>query len=62
MTGGAENMRTMTNTYGNWTFRQVAAGNTYVFEMRHKRDSFSQPTQIFQILENREDLNFIEIS
>lgn len=59
--GTGETRIVLTNSFGYYAFEQVAAGNTYVFGVSHKRYIFSQPTQVLQVLEELNDINFTEI-
>ena len=47
----------MTNSFGRFSFAEVAAGETYIFTVSHKRYRFS--TQILSAFEDRDDLNFV---
>jgi hypothetical protein len=57
LTGPSGAIRTfMTNTFGYFRFEEVAVGNSYVFEIRHKQYRFTP--RVININEDIEDLNF----
>lgn len=47
----------ITNSFGRFSFAEVAAGETYIFTVSHKRYRFA--AQIFSVVEDRDDLNFV---
>lgn len=49
-----------TNSFGNYKFTQILAGDTYILTVRHKLYNFSQPTQILSVSDDRDDINFVE--
>jgi hypothetical protein len=55
-TGGIRTART--NPFGFYRFGEVAAGETYVFEVRSKRYVFSNPVQVLNVTEDYDSLNF----
>jgi len=46
----------MTNAFGYYRFDEVAAGETYVFSVRHKRHTFTP--RIVSVTEELTELNF----
>ena len=50
---------TQTNSFGYYRFTEVAAGETYIFTVSHKRYRFAQPSQIFSINESLTNINFV---
>lgn len=52
-----ENRTAITSSFGYFRFDEVEVGETYIFEIRHKRYQFSP--QILTIHEAIEDLNFV---
>lgn len=51
-----ETRTTLTNPFGYYWFEEVAAGETYVFSVSHKRYSFAP--QVLSVTEEISDLNF----
>ena len=49
----------LSSTFGYYRFADVAAGATYVIAARAKRFTFAEPTQILNVVEDAEDVNFI---
>jgi hypothetical protein len=49
---------TVSNSFGNFTFNDVPAGETYIFTAMHRRFAFTNPTQVFFIADSRGDLEF----
>lgn len=53
------NLRTvLTNSFGYFSFDGVPVGETYVFTVRSKRFTFTNPTQVRSITEAADDINF----
>lgn len=46
-------------TFGHYRFSNVAVGASYIISVSGKRFSFSNPTQIFTLTEERDDINFV---
>ena len=60
MTGANGESRTaISSAFGYFRFDNVAAGGTYIFSVRAKRYTFSQPTLVRSIIEDTDELNFI---
>lgn len=60
MNDSSGSLRTTTTTaFGYYSFNNVPAGETYIITARGKRFSFVQPTQILNVNEDTEDINFI---
>ncbi|MCY7347919.1 MAG: hypothetical protein LH614_17105, partial [Pyrinomonadaceae bacterium] len=49
----------VSTTFGYYRFNDVAAGETYIISASAKRYTFSQPSQVLNINEDTEDVNFI---
>lgn len=49
----------VTNTFGNFRFTEVPAGEIYVFTVHSRRYNFSDPTQVLSVNDNVGDLLFI---
>ena len=47
-----------TNSFGNYRFEDVEVGQTYVVSVSHRKYQFATPSQIVQIDDARDDLNF----
>lgn len=47
-----------TNSFGIYTFDEVAAGQTYTVTASHRKYSFEVPTQVLQVNENVTDVDF----
>jgi len=63
MTDSEGNVRTtMTNSFGYYKFQDVMAGATYIFTARGKRYKFSQPSQVMNINDETNNINFIGYS
>ena len=54
-----ETQSAVSNTFGNFRFETVAAGEIYVFTVQSKRYQFSVPSQVLSVNENVSDLIFI---
>ena len=48
-----------TTSFGYYRFEEVAAGETYIISASAKRYTFSQQTQVLNINEDTEGINFI---
>jgi predicted solute-binding protein len=48
----------MTNKFGYYRFDDVPAGDTYIFNARVKGYQFSNNTQVLNISEDLQDVNF----
>ncbi|MBC7796552.1 MAG: hypothetical protein H7Z37_06750 [Pyrinomonadaceae bacterium] len=60
MTSIEGNVRTtFTNAFGNFKFTDVAAGQTHVFSIRSKTYTFEQPSQVVNLSEDVDNLDFI---
>ncbi|HEX8638225.1 MAG TPA: carboxypeptidase-like regulatory domain-containing protein [Pyrinomonadaceae bacterium] len=60
MTDSNGNVRTATSTsFGYYRFGNVAAGETYIFAARGKRFFFGQGAQVYSIMEETNDINFV---
>ncbi len=49
----------MTNASGYYRFADVAAGANYVIEATHKRYNFANPTQVINVANELDELNFV---
>ena len=54
-----ETQSAVSNTFGNFRFETVAAGEIYVFTVQSKRYQFSVPSQVLSVNDNVTDLLFI---
>ena len=54
-----ETQSAVSNTFGNFRFETVAAGEIYVFTVQSKRYQFSVPAQVLSVNDNITDLLFI---
>jgi hypothetical protein len=54
-----ESRTTLSGTSGIYRFVDVSVGESYVFTVAAKRFRFSQATQVIQILEDTQDINFV---
>lgn len=52
----------VSNSFGNFTFNDIPAGETYIFTAMHGRFTFTNPTQVFFIADSRADLEFTAFS
>lgn len=60
MTDASGNVRTaMTTSFGYYRFTNVAAGGTYVLTVKAKRLTFSQPSQVLNVDDDNDEINFI---
>ena len=55
-TGNSRSARS--NSFGYYSFREVPVGETYIFEIRSKRYVFSQSTQVINLTEDNNSINF----
>ena len=53
-----ESRTVISSQFGYFRFYNVAAGETYIFSVRGKRYTFSQPTLVRSIMEDTDDLIF----
>lgn len=54
------NLRTtQTSIGGNYKFETVEVGETYIISVSARRFTFSQPTQVLAVFEEKDDVNFI---
>lgn len=53
-----ETRSTRSNQFGHFRFTDVEVGNTYVFQVRHRRHQFVNGTQIINLQSARKDINF----
>lgn len=59
LTDANGNIRTArTSTFGNYRFRDVAAGETYIITAIGKRFTFSQPLQVLNVNDDNTEVNF----
>jgi hypothetical protein len=49
----------VSNTFGNFRFAEVPAGEIYVFTVHSRRYQFSVPSQVLSVTDNVGDLVFI---
>nr|HQU82329.1 carboxypeptidase-like regulatory domain-containing protein [Pyrinomonadaceae bacterium] len=49
----------VSNSFGNYRFDEVAAGQTVTLSANSKKFNFTNPTQILNVLENVSEMNFI---
>ena len=60
LTDSSGNSRSVvTNSFGMYSFEEVAVGETYVVTVAHKRYQFQNPTQVLSVSENISGLNFV---
>ncbi len=60
MTGSSGVTRSvLTNMLGFYNFADVAPGETYIFSVSSKRYSFNQIQQVYTIVEQIDDMNFV---
>ena len=50
---------TLTGLFGRYTFNDVPAGQTVILSAQAKRFTFGQPSQVVNLTENADDLDFI---
>jgi Carboxypeptidase regulatory-like domain len=53
------NATAVSNSFGNFRFEEVAAGEIYVFTVQSRRYQFSVPSQVLSVSDNISDLVFI---
>jgi Carboxypeptidase regulatory-like domain len=59
LTDNNGNVRTTTtNSFGNYSFNEIAAGQNYIVSATHRKYRFEVPTQVLQVNENLTDVNF----
>lgn len=59
ITDNGGNVRTvMTNSFGNYLFDEVSAGQNYVISVNHRKFQFTPPTRVLFINEDARDLDF----
>lgn len=59
MTDSSGTVRTTISTaFGRFQFSEVMAGDTYIFSVSAKRFAFTQPSQVFSIMEDINDIVF----
>lgn len=56
---GGLSRTTISSTFGYFSFADVPSGETYIFTVRAKRFTFSQPAQVFSILEDFDEIMFV---
>ncbi len=49
----------ITNSFGYYHFDDVAAGETYILSVFHKRYTFAQPSQVLNVSDGTTEVNFI---
>lgn len=54
-----ESVAALTNSFGNFSFTEVRAGEIYVLTVSSRRYQFSVPTQVLVVSDNVSDLVFI---
>jgi hypothetical protein len=54
-----EQRTAISGAFGYYRFAEIPAGETYIFTVSAKRYTFTQPTQIRNILEDTQDIDFI---
>ncbi len=60
LTDSEGNLRTaISNSFGYYRFNDVEAGATYILTATGKRFSFSQPTQVLNVNDETDEVNFI---
>ena len=57
-----EQRSALSGSLGYYRFVEIPAGETYIFRVAAKRYTFSQPTQIRNILDETQDIDFIAAS
>jgi hypothetical protein len=57
-----EQRTVLSGTFGYYRFAEIPAGESYVFSAAAKRYTFSQPTQIRNITDDTQDIDFIAYS
>ncbi|HEX8736054.1 MAG TPA: carboxypeptidase-like regulatory domain-containing protein [Pyrinomonadaceae bacterium] len=56
-----ETRTALTNGFGNFRFDSLTAGNLYVVTIQHKRYNFKPSTQAFELLDDKDDVNFFGV-
>lgn len=60
LTDGSGNVRTATTTtFGYYRFTEVNAGETYIITAKGKRFEFAQPTQVLNVNEDADSVDFV---
>jgi hypothetical protein len=59
MLPGGESRSTVTNPFGFFRIDDLEAGQSYVFQVANKSYQFSNPTQLINVDQSIEDLNFV---
>ncbi len=60
LTDASGSVRTaMTTAFGYYRFTDVAAGGVYIITAQGKRFTFTQPTQVLNVSDDTNDINFI---
>lgn len=60
LTDSQGNVRTaISKSFGHYRFTEVAAGESYIISATGKRYTFSQPSQVLNITEDTEGINFV---
>ncbi|MDQ3797993.1 MAG: carboxypeptidase-like regulatory domain-containing protein [Acidobacteriota bacterium] len=54
-----ETRTALTNAFGMFRFDGLPVGNVYIATIEHKRYGFKPDTQAFQLIDDRDDLNFV---
>jgi hypothetical protein len=54
-----ETRTALTNAFGMFRFDNLPSGNVYIATIEHKRYSFKPNTQAFQLIDDKDDLNFV---
>lgn len=54
-----ESQTVLTNQFGYYRFDEVEVGETYIFTVRAKGYQFSQSSQVYTIVGETEDINFV---
>ncbi|MGI8640917.1 MAG: LamG-like jellyroll fold domain-containing protein [Pyrinomonadaceae bacterium] len=55
---GGETQRVYTNPFGYYRFEDVPAGETYILNIYHKHYQFENPTQVLNVNDEMENVNF----
>lgn len=56
-----ESRTTISGNFGRYRFSGIEVGATYIITVSSKRFSFSNPTQVIILNEDREDINFVAV-
>lgn len=56
-----ETRTALTNGFGRFNFAQLQTGSVYIVTIRHKRYNFKPNTQVFDLIGDKDDVNFVGI-